>query len=823
MGQLSFLSNRGPACCPQLRAALLTTLLVIFGALAAAGQSTYRIIVRVTDADTGAELPYVNVQIANTVIGGMTDEQGRYTCTLRAGKATLLASFLGYEAYRTSLEVTGEAEVDIALVPAASTLETVTVSSDDASARLEQPLMGVERLSIREIEMLPVALGEVDVFRGLQLVSGVSSAGEASNGLSVRGGTIDQNLVLLDGAPVFTPTHLFGLFSVFTPDAVGSVDLYRANIPARFGGRVTSVVDVKTRNPTSDHLKIQGGVGLVSSRLSVETPLTADKRLKLLAAGRVGVNDFIFGLFERLKNTRSKFGDASVKLRYAPNADNIFTVSGFYSRDVYEIDLLNQFSGIMANTNRYDYSTLNGTLEWLRIFNESTSLQTRLVSSEHRPQVRFPEDGIDEEVAYTSRIGFRSLQSSLDHRSTAGHHLTGGLQLIHYGLQPGRLDPGSSPNVQAVDLLEEQAVEASAYLEEEWEATESLTLSAGLRYTRYLQLGPGEQRIYPEGVERTAGSFTTATDFSGGSTMAAYGGFEPRLGLSWQLGRSTSLKAAYALNRQFLQNIFNSTTPLPSSRWKVADNNVRPQVSQLYSAGLYQVLGTKGYEFSLEGYYRGIDQLLEYKPGAEFFLNPSVEVDLLQGEGKAYGAEISLKKTRGTLTGQINYAFARAFNRVAGNSLRTTINQGDWYQGYFDQPHTFNSNFTLDDGRTHRLSLNFVVQSNRPYTIPNGFLQLDGLSVPIFLERNNARLPVYHRLDFSWTIHNARMRKRRWVGDWTLTLYNLYGRKNAYNIYYQPRGNGEDADVFGGSPLGSYRLTIFGAPIVSLSYGFKFE
>ena len=782
----------------------------------------YRVLVRITDAETEQVLPFVNVQLLNSAQGGMTDEDGRYIFTVPGGKATVLASSVGYDPVRLQLTITADREIDVLLDPVAETLETVTVSSDDASARLETPLMGVERLSIKEIEFLPVALGEVDVFRGLQLVSGVNSAGEASNGLSVRGGTIDQNLVLQDGAPVFTPTHLFGLFSVFTPDAVGSVDLYRANIPARFGGRVASVVDVRTRNPTSDKFKLQGGIGLVSSRLSVETPVTRDKRLKVLASARVGLNDFVFDFFDRLKNTRSKFGDGTLKLRYTADERSIFTFSGFYSRDFYQIDLINGFAGIEASTNQYNYSTLNGTLDWLRLLDESTSVQLRLVRSDHRPSVTFPELDRDNDIRFDSRIRYLSGQLSLDHRTASDHQLSGGIQLLRYGLEPGRLDPGTSSQAVAIDLEDEQALEFSGYLEDEWKATPALTVSAGVRYTRYLQLGPGSVRTYAQGVERTP-STVTAREITDGGTMATYGGFEPRLGLSLQVADRTSLKAAYALNRQYLQNIFNSTTPLPSSRWKVADNNVLPQLSRLYSAGVYQLLGAKGYEFSLEGYYRKIDRLLEYKPGAEFFLNPTVETDLIQGEGKAYGAELSVRKSQGSLTGQLNYTYARAFNRVPGPTARSSINQGDFYPGYFDQPHTVNSSITLDDGRTHRISFNLVVQSNRPYSIPNGFIQTESISAPIFLERNNARLPLYHRLDFSWTIHNAKMKKKRWVGDWTVTFYNLYGRKNAYNIYHQPRTSGRDAEVFGNSPLASYQLTIFGAPIVSLSYSFKFE
>ena len=785
------------------------------------GQQNITVRIVVQDSLTGEALPYVNVQIANSPQGGMTDEAGTYSFVTQPGDRTILVSSVGYGGYRSRISVQAPLELTVRLVPIASTLETVTVSSDNAADRLTRPVMGVKQLNIREIEILPVALGEVDVFRGLQLLSGVNSAGEASNGLSIRGGTVDQNLVLLDGAPIFTPTHLFGLFSVFTPDAVGSVDLYRANVPAQFGGRIASVVDVRTRNPDSDRLKLQGGIGLVSSRLSLETPLTTDNRLKVLAAVRVGLNDFVFQAFDRLKNTRSKFGDATLKLRYQADPRNIFTLSGFYSRDFYELDLINRFAGVTARTNQYDYSTLNGSAEWLYLLGERTNVTTQLVRSDHRPQIRFPEVEDSNTVRYRSSITYHGLSSRLRFGNPTGHRFLTGFRLAHYAIRPGSLLPGGSRTVAAVDLDREQATEVSAFVEDEWKAGENLTVSAGVRYTHYVQWGPGEQRRYPEG-ELLPGGYSSISEYSSGAVLQTYGGWEPRLGVSYQLAPSFSLKAAYALNRQYLQNIFNSTTPLPTSRWKISDNNILPQRSHLYSFGAYHLLG-ENYELNVEGYYRDIANLLEYKPGAEFFLEPEVETDLLQGSGRAFGGELTLRKTGGNLRGEVNYTYARAFNRVDGNSLTTTINGGDWYRGYFDQPHTLNTYFTFDDGRTHRVSLNLTVQSNRPYSIPNGYLPIGNLTVPIFLERNNARLPLYHRLDLSWTIHNPSMRQRRWIGDWTVTVYNLYGRKNAYNIYYQPRDSGLNAEVFGSSPLASYQLTIFGAPIFSVSYSFKFE
>jgi len=802
--------------------AYFTVLLILaFGSLSA---QNYQLKVITTDAETRAPLGFVNVQVEGKQINGTTDENGELVLEIPGEKLVLLASFLGYEPLREKIQVNNsQSRIVLALVPTAQQLETIEVSSNDASERLERPMMGVERLSIAEIEVLPVALGEVDVFRGLQLLSGVNSAGEASNGLSIRGGTIDQNLVLFDGAPVFTPTHLFGLFSVFTPDAIGSVDLYRANIPSRFGGRVSSVLDVKSRNPNTDKFKMQGGIGIVSSHLSIETPLTKDKKLQLLAGGRAGFNDFVFTAIDRLKNTKSRFVDGTVKLRYSANENNIFTLSGFYSKDFYQIDLLNRFGGIVSEENQNDYFTLNGTAEWLKIFNEKTSLQTRLVSSNHVPKILFPQTGSDNIIEFKSQIKYTSLQATLDHLAGNGHHLSGGLQVLRYDLLPGELDPGGVEAIRPTVLDDEQAIEASLFVEDEWTVSEKLKISAGLRFTQFAQLGPGEQRSYG-GSEIIEDQFLEGTTtFGAGESMQTYNGLEPRLGLSYQLSPKASVKLAYALNRQYLQNIFNATTPVPSSRWKVSDNLIQPQQAQLFSGGLYLLPGLGKYEISLEGYLRNIDNLLEYKPGAEFFLNPRVETDIIQGEGQAYGVELGIKKRKGTLTGEINYAYARSRNRVAGPTFGTSVNGGDWYNGYFDQPHTLNTNLTIDDGKANRLSLNFVAQSNRPYTVANGFLTIDNQPVPIFLERNNDRLPVYHRLDISWTITNPSMVKKRWVGSWTLTVYNLYGRKNAYNIYYQPREAGSPSEIFGSSPLGSYQLTIFGAPIVSLSYGFKFQ
>ena len=777
---------------------------------------------RLTVLDVASEAPltFVSVQLAPGTVAGQTDERGRLTLRARPGVYVLRASYTGYAPFEQELQLREDMDATLRMEATAAELQTVTVTDRNDQLALSRPTMGVERLTAGDIESIPTVLGERDVLRSLQILAGVASAGEASNGVSVRGGTIDQNLLLYDGAPVFTPTHLFGLFSVFTPDAVGGVDLYRGNIPARFGGRIASVLDVRSKSPARERTEIRGGLGLVSSHLSLETPLDKQRRLGLLAAVRGSFTDFLFPIVERLQNTEARFADATLKLDYRPGDRDIVTFSGFYSQDYYQIDLLSNVGGLPASANQYAYLTLNGSLEWLHLFDERWSIKTSGHRANYDPELRFPQsDG--GRIDFLSGIDYTIGRTALSYTG-GGHTATGGVQYDRYALQPGRLDPGEVSGIRPVTLTTEIGAELALYVEDEWMVSDRLSLSGGLRYVRYQQLGPGERRVYQGGeVVQASTLLETITVESG--AVQSYSGFEPRLGLNFKVNDRTSLKATYARSRQYLQNIYNATTPVPTSRWKVSDSNVGPQSANLYSAGLSRQSADRNYFFQLEAYYRRIEDLLEYRPGADFFLNPTVETDLVRGEGRSYGLELTARRATGRLTGELNYTYARVENRVEGPTFDTRINRGEWYPGYFDQPHTFNARLTLDEGRTHELGLNLVVQSNRPYTVPNGFVTIRDVPIPLFLERNNDRLPVYHRLDFSWTIHNLRRQQRRWTGDWVFTVYNIYGRDNAYNVFFQPRdASTPPLGIFSGSPFAAYRLSVFGAPVVSLAYKFTF-
>ncbi len=795
-------------------------LLFLLFPVALAGQS-YELALRVIDHTSEAPLSYVSVYLTPGGIGGQTDEEGRILLRANRGSYVLHASYTGYTSFEQEILVRDDLEATLRLEPASAQLQTVTVTDRADRLALTRPSMGVERLTAEALASIPTVLGERDVLKSLQLIAGVSSAGEASNGISVRGGTVDQNLILLDGAPIFTPTHLFGLFTIFTPDAVGSVDLYRGNIPARFGGRVASVLDVRSKIPNLERTEIRGGVGVVSSFLGVETPLGRQKKVSLLVTARGGFNDFVFPLLKRLKNTRSRFGDATLRLRYRAGERDFITASGFYSQDFYQVDLLSNLGGVPAASNQYAYLTLNGGLEWLHLFNDIVGLTVSMSRADYASELRFPQlDG--GRIDFLAGIDYLTGRGGLS-LAKERHQASLGVQADRYTISPGKLDPGSVTGILPVILDPETGQELAVYVEDEWSISDRLAFSGGLRYVMYRRVGPGQVRTYLEGEVVRASTLTAIEEGEKGSALAQYGGLEPRFGMNYRISDLVSWKASYARSRQYLQNIYNSTTPVPTSRWKVSDNNVGPQTADLYSAGITHRTADQRYTFQVEAYYRRVQDLLEYRPGADFFLNPTVETDLVRGAGRGYGLEVTARRASGRFTGELNYTYARVENRVAGPSPDTRINRGEWYPGYFDQPHTFIANVVMDQGRTHELGFNFVVQSNRPYTVPNGFVSIRGTPVPLFLERNNDRLPLYHRLDFSWTIHNFRRQQRKWTGEWVFTVYNLYGRDNAYNIFFQPRDNNTPAlGIFQGSPFAAYRLSIFGAPILSLAYKFTF-
>ena len=500
-----------------------------------------------------------------------------------------------------------------------------------------------------------------------------------------------------------------------------------------------------------------------------------------------------------------------MKLKYIANDKNSFYLTGFASHDFYQLDIISQIISITSSSNQYDYSTLNGTLNWLHNLDNDASLRTTLVSSNYTPKVFFPQENSDSVIKFESNIQTQSLQSEYSKTINPSWSYAGGVQLQRTSLAPGNLLPGKITEIQEVELPKENSFELSAYTNMDWTPSEKISISLGLRYTQFLLMGAFEEAQY-EDEERE--NITSIISFNKGDIVKTYQGLEPRFGMRYKISANTSLKASYSLTRQYLQNIYNSTTPLPTSRWKTSDTYIAPQIGHTYSLGFYQNLKDNKIALSLEGYYRDILNVLDYKPGADFFLQQFIEREVIQGKGKTYGLEFSLEQSKGKVHGWFNYTWSKSLRKFEAANPSSRINNNDWFNSDFDRPHVFNSTINFKLNKYNTYSFNFTYQTGKPYSIPNAIFNVNNVTVPIYLERNNSRLPAYHRLDFTWRVHNITTKEeRRFKGDWIFTIYNIYGRNNAFNRYF-------------GGPVGGVttnQISIFNTALVSLTYSFKFK
>ena len=777
----------------------------------------YVLTLSISDLDTKDPLSSVTVLLDPCSCGGITNPSGIFSKRLKADTYTLSIEYLGYRKEIRTVVLDKNTNLSITMETEEEQLSEIIVLAQKRNQNVESTQMGVFELNARDLIKIPTALGEFDVLRSITLLAGVNNTGDISNGVSIRGGSLDQNLMLYESAPVFNPTHLFGLFSVFTPDVISGVNIYQANIPAKYGGRIASVVDIKVKSPYTDKFKLEGGVGVISSRLSLSTPIIKDK-LMLLAGGRIGFTDFLFPLLiPRLKNTKANFKDSTVKLLYLPNENNQLTYTHFFSQDFYQLDLISSIENIVSSSNQYDFGTSNHTLRWLHSFDNETNLVGTFVHSNYLPQNLFPEIESTNVIRFESQIQYTSAQFEYKDDRNEDLNYYAGLQLNQYGINPGSLNPGSGNSIIPVDLEDEKSRELSFYANLNWNPSERLSISSGLRFTNFSLLGPFRQGQYTEN-----GVFEGVKDFLKNETVVNYSRPEPRIGINYKLGEDSALKASYARIYQYIQNIYNTSTPLPTSRWKMSDTFIQPQKNDTYGLGLYKNFPNLGLEISSEGYYRITENNLTYKPGADFFLSEFLEQEVTQAEGNSYGVEMSIRKNKGKVNGFINYTWSRSLLKTNELALKNRINNNNWYPSDFDRPHTVNATVNFEGDAYNAFSFNFTGQTGRPYTVANGVYNQENVTIPIFLSRNNGRLPVYHRLDFSWKIAYRKDPNKRFQGDWTLTVYNLYGRRNPFNVYYTQRNGAQDGDVFGGSPLGAYELSVLRGSLVSIAYNFKF-
>lgn len=760
----------------------------------------------VRDADNGESLIGASVFVNETGEGAITNEYGYYSLSVVKGAYTLTYSYLGYEDQVIKVDLTNNLNQDVELSVEGEQIEEIVVTAIKEDNNVRGVQMSVNKLDIKTIQKIPTLLGEQDVIKSIQLLPGVTTVGEGAAGFNVRGGSIDQNLVILDEAPVYNSSHLFGFFSVFNPDAVKDVKLYKGGIPARFGGRLSSILDVRMKDGNSKDYEVNGGVGTIFSRLSVEGPIT-DKS-SFVVAGRRSYIDVLAKPFlnDDLSNTALNFYDLTLKSNYKINPKNQVFLSGYFGRD-------NFVFGENAGFN-WGNKTLTG--RWNHLFSDKLFANFTGYYSNYDYKINFG-DTAEDTFDWSAKIINYSLKPEFSFFIRPNNILRFGLHTILYEFQPANAFAVTNGVSTDISLDKQHSVEASLFVENEISVLKNVKLNYGLRLTDFSYLG-GRNAYYYEDAEvpGTEKKLAKVESVPSGKVIQSYLNLEPRASVVFELGNATSIKANYNRTVQNIHLLSNTTASTPVDIWTPSTNNIRPQLVDQVALGYFKNFKNNTYEFSTEVYYKKMQNLVDYVDGADLILNEYVEGEILPGEGRAYGVEFLLKKVKGRFNGWLSYTLARTERKVEG------VNKGDWYPSRFDKTHDLSLTGMYDITDRISFSANFVFASGTPTTLPDGRYTVQGVLVPYnsTSARNNFRIPNYHRLDLSLTI-DPKKSDKRWKGQWVIGVYNVYNRRNAFSIFTNQQ---EERPAEGASiSSDAYRLSVVGNFIPAISYNFKFK
>jgi hypothetical protein len=756
----------------------------------------------VRNGKTGEPIVGANVFGDSSSLSVTTDQFGYYSLTMPRGRHIIHISYAGMKDTRRQINLYSDGKLDVDMVDAITTLSTVIVSAE-RNSNTQSVQMGVNRVNIKQIKQVPVVFGEADVMKVVMTLPGVTSVGEASNGINVRGGSTDQNLILFDGATVYNPSHLFGFFSSFNPDVVKGVELYKSAIPPKYGGRLSSVLDVTMLDGNSKKWSGIVGIGPLTSKIEIEGPLKKDKT-SLVAAFRTSYSDWLLRAIPNsaYNNSKANFYDGNIRLTHVFDPKNSLYVMGYLSSDQFNLN----------NDTVYHYRNKNANIKWKHIFNNRSYALFSSGFDRYEYSVSDPHDSIN-----SFKQGFDINQSwfraEFNYAASNKHNITYGVNSIYYKLHPGYYTPVGADSKVVNDVLQgEQGLESAAWLGDTYTATDNLSISAGLRYSIFNYLGPHDVYSYSPGQPRELSTITDTTAYPGNKNIKTYSAPEIRVSARYTLSASTSLKVSYNTLQQYIHMLSNTVTISPTDVWKLSDPHIKPQQGDQVSLGIYQNLGSNTIEASVEVYYRRIKDYLDYKSGAQLVMNPHIETDVVSTKGKAYGVEFLLKKPAGRLNGWLSYTWSRTFLKQDDQLAGELINGGKYYPASFDKPH--NVNFIGNFRITHRYSVstNVVYNTGRPITLPLAVFTLGGAPGLYYSDRNQYRIPDYFRADLSVTMDGNHKLTQKTHNFWTFGVYNITARKNPYSIYFIQ----ENGQVKG------YQLSIFGTAIPFVTYNIKF-
>jgi hypothetical protein len=755
----------------------------------------------ISNRETKEPVPGVTVFIKKLAVGTISNEFGFYTLTLPHGYHIMQFSFIGMKEKTINLNIYGAGEMNIEMNSVLIPLKETVVSAQK-NITLQRYEVGVEKINMTSFRLLPTSLGESDIIKNILLIPGVQSVGEGSAGFNVRGGTADQNLILLYGAPIYNSSHFFGFFSSINTDIIKDATLYKGGIPSRYGGRISSVLDIASKNGNRKEFAGSAGISPITTYISIEGPLIKDT-LTAILTGRTTYSDWTFALIDdpTLQNSSASFYDLNGKITYDLNKNNKIDFSGYYSHDAFRFN----------SDTTYKYNNNIFALKWRHFYT------SRFLSSLSINNSFYNYDISSYNVAAEAFLLSHDVNSTglkADFNWFLGRNeVNFGLDLTGYAITPGRYLPASDSSLIAPRTIEkERAWEGALYFEDKLVLTDYLSVNAGLRMSAFYSFGPQTVFVYDPGFSKSRSTVTDTLNFKSGEVTNRYAGPEFRVSLNFKLSEKSSFKINYNRTRQYLHLLSNSASISPTDTWKLCDYHVKPQIGDQIAVGFYEMMFNNSIEASVELYYKGIRNMVDFKGGTNFLMEDNIEQEIVNIKGKAYGLELALKKTEGKIRYSIGYTYSRTFIKSPITFQEEIINSGQWFPANFDRPHDLVIIFNYLFSRRFSFSSNYIWSTGRPITFPVATYTMYDNVLVHYSDRNKYRIPDYSRLDFSFRLSGNLRSHKIAHPNWTFSVYNLLGRQNVYSIYFKKEG-----DLYKG-----YKLSVFGSAIPSVTFSFDF-
>ncbi|MFC0780327.1 TonB-dependent receptor domain-containing protein [Flavobacterium sp. HJSW_4] len=764
---------------------------------------TFTVSGTIRNEETGKAEANIYIKVRNKNINTSTDPDGNYTLQLPRGINIIEIKSLSHKEAVRTLMVYDDGQFDVNINEKSNQLDEVVIKKKGQKTT-ETTVSGLVSIDIEGIKNVPLILGERDILKVATTFPGIKTTGEGSAGFNVRGGKDDQNLILMDNAVLYNPQHFLGFFSAINPYTTKKADIYKGSIPADFGGRLSSVFDITTKNGNPEKFSGEGAIGPITSNLTLSVPIEKNKS-SIIVGGRATYSDWILKALdnEDLKNSQAGFYDGILKYNNAINANNNLEATAYYSHD--------RFS--LSSDSIFKYSNRLASLKWDHTFNKKSKAAFIFTNSEYKFNIDYDTDDINS-FDFGYKVNESQFQAKFNYQIHPKHTLSYGIASKLYNISPGYQHP-TKPEATLIstDIEKEKALESAAYLSDSFKFNDKLLIDFGLRYSYYMALGPGNVNSYAPGLPLSDETVTGTTTYKNNEVIQTYGGLEPRIAARYFLTEDLSVKAGYDVTRQYIHLLSSNVTQSPTDTWKLSDSNVKPQTAQQVSLGLFKTLKDEEYEVSLEGYYKKSKNILDYKVGAQLLLNQNVETELLQGEGKAYGVELLLKKSTGRLNGWVGYTYSRTFIKLDSQFSSEIVNNGEYFPANFDKPHDLSAILNYRFTKRYSLSTNFLYQTGRPITYPIGTFQYGNSEYTLYSDRNAYRIPDYIRLDIGINIEGNHKIKKLAHSFWNISIYNVLGRNNPYSIYFVTDPSGK---------VKGYKTSIFSIPVPSITYNFKF-